>query len=122
MGGGSIGISKNTVKLDAVREFFLWLYSDHTASMISYLGGYINNKKLLSDIDILSLYPWIAGVDAAMADGRRHDEVPNAAFNEYRFEKILGSSIRSALFGILDVDSAIAEAQKNLDAAFNRPK
>ena len=119
LGGGSIGISKNTVKLDAVREFFLWLYSDHTASMISYLGGYINNKKLLSDIDILSLYPWIAGVDAAMADGRRHDEVPNAAFNEYRFEKILGSSIRSALFGILDVDSAIAEAQKNLDAAFN---
>ena len=30
LGGGSIGISKNTVKLDAVREFFLWLYSDHT--------------------------------------------------------------------------------------------
>ena len=55
--------------------------------MISYLGGYINNKKLLSDIDILSLYPWIAGVDAAMADGLRHVEVPNAAFNEYRFEK-----------------------------------
>ena len=73
LGGGVLGISKDTKKQEACREFLKWIYDEKTAALITYLGGYINHKKIKENLDVLELYPWLEDMDKAFATGWRRD-------------------------------------------------
>jgi len=116
LGGGVIGISKYSRKLDACKTFLGWIYNKKTAAIITYLGGYINNRHLVDHLDVLELYPWIEGMEKAFAIGwRRRLDHSGDGFNEFQFELILGSAVRSAVTGIMTVEDALREAQKSVD-------
>ena len=119
LGGGIIGISKHSKKTAESMAFLQWIYSEKVAAMITYLGGYINNKSLGNYIDILELYPWVEGMEKAFGQGwRRENDCVSGSFDEYKFEEILGSAIRNAVSGVMGIEDALKEAQRRCDQIF----
>lgn len=120
LGGGIIGISRNSKKWKQCLTFFKWLYDEQTAIMVTRLGGYINNRNLLNNIELLEMYPWIEGMEKAFRiGGRRNESHGNVKYDEYKFEEILGYAIRAAVMGIMPIDRALEEAQQKCNRLFN---
>jgi multiple sugar transport system substrate-binding protein len=120
LGGGIIGIARNSKKPDEAAQFLRWVYGDKIASAITYLGGYINNKTLLNNVDILELYPWIEGMEHAFSIGwRRNCSRYGKPITEFKYEEILGTAIRSSVLGIMSMEDALKEAQKRCDSILN---
>lgn len=121
LGGGSIGITKSTGKEGACLRFLEWLYSDEISEMVTYLGGFICNKNIGNNAEILELYPWIQGIEDMFRKGKRGGEKKkNPCFDEFTFEDILGSAVISAVSGISTVDEVLAEAQRSCEKLFNK--
>lgn len=119
LGGGSIGITNSTKKEDVCLKFLEWLYSDEIAEMITYLGGFICNKAIINNAEILELYPWIEGIEEMFRKGIRGGQGADERFDEFAFEDILGSAVISAASGISTVNEALLEAQKSCNRMFN---
>lgn len=120
-GGGAIGISKHSTKYEECILFLKWLYHKNIAETITYLGGYICNRDLYKNSDIIELYPWLEEMETSFKSGWRiYESDKNSHFNEFLFEDILGKAIRSIVLGIEDLDSALLKAQTECEEAFNR--
>lgn len=122
LGGGVLGVSRHTKKQAACREFLKWIYDEKTAGMITYLGGYINHRKIKENLDVLELYPWLEDMEKAFADGWRRDFEhqkaekgsggrPLPGFNEFVFEDILGNAVRAVVSGIMSPEEALEAAE-----------
>ena len=46
LGGGVVGISKDSKKYQECIEFLKWIYQPNVAAIITYLGGYSPSKTL----------------------------------------------------------------------------
>ena len=111
LGGGVLGISRDSRKMEACREFLKWVYDEKTAATITCLGGYINHRKLTENMELLELYPWLEGMEDAFAAGwRRETERLSPGFNEFAFEDILGNAVRAAVSGIMTPEEAVKAA------------
>lgn len=119
LGGGSIGITKCSKKKEACLKFLEWLYSDEISEMVTYLGGFICNKNIVNNAEILELYPWIEKIEEMFRKGMRGCRGKNERFDEFAFEDVLGSAVISAASGISTVEEALKEAQKSCDKMFN---
>ncbi len=119
LGGGSIGITKSTEKEAICLKFLDWLYSDEIADMVTYLGGFICNRNIVNNAEILELYPWIQDIEQMFRKGKRGRKEKNEKFDEFAFEDILGSAVISAASGIAAIDEALQDAQKLCDQMFN---
>lgn len=121
LGGGSIGITAGSEKQDACLKFLDWLYSDEIAEMVTYLGGFICNRNIVSNAEILELYPWIEEIEEMFRKGKRSgQEKQNAQFDEFAFEDILGSAAISVTSGISSIEEALSKAQRNCNRLFNK--
>lgn len=119
LGGGVLGVSKHTSQKEACKEFLKWVYDEKTVALITYLGGYINHRKLTENLDVLELYPWLKDIEKSFAAGwRRESERTNQGFNEFVFEDILGNAVRAAVSGIMKPKEALEEAQKRCNMEF----
>lgn len=120
LGGGSVGITKSSKKVSECCRFIEWLYSDEISEMITYLGGFIANKSIINNANVLELYPWIGEIEEIFSKGRRgaYPE-SNTDFDEFAFEDILGSSFMAVVSGADDIYNALNEAQKICDRMFN---
>lgn len=119
LGGGSIGITKKTKKEKACLKFLEWLYSDEIANMITYLGGFVCNRNIINNGEILELYPWIEEIETMFQKGKRGECGVGQKFDEFIFEDILGTAVMSAAAGISTVEEALSTAQKKCDRLFN---
>ena len=120
LGGGVVGISKDSKKYQECIEFLKWIYQPNVSAIITYLGGYSPSKNLYENEDLLSLYPWITGIDDGFRIGhRRNSNAVNPRYSDVKFEAILGMAVRNAATGIVDVETALANAQKLLDNELN---
>lgn len=120
-GGGTIGISRHSKKYEACMVFLKWLYQREIAETVTYLGGYICNRHVSKNLDVVELYPWLEGMEQSFAAGwRLYGSERNPDFNEFQFEDILGTAIRSIASGIEERDAALAKAQEECDRMFNR--
>jgi multiple sugar transport system substrate-binding protein len=119
LGGGVVGISKDSQKTQECIEFLKWIYQPNVAAIIAYLGGYSPSKNLYENEDLLTLYPWIRGIDEGFRIGhRRNTSASNPRYSDVKFEAVLGMAVRNAATGIVDVDTALSGAQKQLDFEF----
>lgn len=112
LGGGVVGIAKNSTKQRECMEFLRWLYDEETTLMIIRLGGYINTKELLNNVDLLKMYPWVEGMEKDFAKGGRKAPGGTSRFDEQKFEEILGYAVRASATGIMSAEEALAEAQQ----------
>lgn len=115
LGGGVIGISKDTQADKACEVFFDWLYSENISTAITALGGYVNNRNLIHNEDILQIYPWIEGMEQAFSLGtRRYQETPLLEVKEVQFEERLGEAIRSYMLDLQSLEDCMKEVTKDL--------
>lgn len=119
LGGGVIGLSKNTEKDKEIHAFLKWVYSSEITDHVNYLGGYISSKHLKRNVDAIELYPWIPSFKKSFKIGWRNDENINPNFDEFEFEQIFGSVLSSIISGLLSIDEGLNEIQKEVDLRFN---
>ena len=50
--------------------------------MVTYLGGFIPNRNMIKNAEVLELYPWIEDIGNMLETGkRRNREAANARFD-----------------------------------------
>jgi multiple sugar transport system substrate-binding protein len=119
LGGGSIGISKQSKNTDRCAEFFNWVYSDEIANMITLLGGLSPCKSVFENEEILEVYPWLKNIDAHFKQGWRNVQSSRyPRFDNHHFERIFGTAVRNAALGLMSVDEALKNAQAQCEKEF----
>lgn len=63
LGGGSIGIQKQTKNTAEAILFLEWLYSNEISQMITSLGGVLHNRRTNENMNIIEIYPWMRKLD-----------------------------------------------------------
>lgn len=120
LGGGVVGISKDSKKYEECVQVLKWIYQANISSIITYLGGNSPNQNVYENEDLQTLYPWIKGIDDGLGVGRRRNEDRrNPKFSDLKYETILGAAVRNVAMGIADIDTGLKEAQGLLDHEFN---
>ncbi|MDR3248833.1 MAG: extracellular solute-binding protein, partial [Treponema sp.] len=119
LGGGSIGISRQSKNVDRCVEFFSWVFSDEIANMITLLGGLSPRRSVFGNEQILELYPWLRHMEERFKQGwRRMTSKRYPGFDNHQFERILGSAVRNAALGLNTVTEALENAQRQCEAEF----
>lgn len=108
LGGGVIGMSKYTQKIEEIKQFLKWVYSDEIATQISLLGGTSPCACTYENSDILSIYPWQKVAKESFKDGIRPRHYPNGKLlNLKRVEHIIGLGVKNFVKGIMTDREAV---------------
>jgi multiple sugar transport system substrate-binding protein len=119
LGGGAIGISRQSRNVDSCIEFFNWVFSDEIANMITLLGGLSPRESVFGNEEILEIYPWLRNVGEQFKRGwRRVTSKRYPDFDNHRFERILGNAVRNTVLGLTTVTDALKSAQQQCEAEF----
>ncbi|MFD1776218.1 extracellular solute-binding protein [Paenibacillus rhizophilus] len=119
LGGGCIGISRQSKNVDLCIEFLNWIYSTETANLITLLGGLSPCASVYKNEEILELYPWLRGIEHHFKMGwRRKHPDSTTDFNENQFERILGMAVRNAALDIMSIPDALSAAQQQYERKF----
>lgn len=116
LGGGVIGISRYSEKLDACRQFFNWYYSPEVASLVVRLGGTSPLVDVYNDFQNFRVFPWLSASKESFALGTRglgNLDVPGFSIQKYEFA--LGTAVKNLSSGILTPEEAAAMAQSIYD-------
>jgi multiple sugar transport system substrate-binding protein len=121
LGGGSIGISRQSRNPGEGIEFLKWIYSDEIANIITFLGGLSPRGSVFNNEEILEIYPWLRNIGAYFSSGfRRTGSKKYVHFDNYHFERIFGGMVRSAAMGLLSPEEALKSAQQQCEEALSR--
>lgn len=71
IGGGVVGISRESKNIDDSLQFLQWLYSDEVAKILAYLGGVLPVKSVIQDSQLRKLYPWFKNFSETFSFGSR---------------------------------------------------
>jgi multiple sugar transport system substrate-binding protein len=119
LGGGLLGLGKESKKLEECAEFLSWVYSDEIANMVGLLGGMSACASVYENEEILELYPWLRGIDRAFKQGWRRIRSPlRPHFDSNGFERILGGALRNAALGLATPEEALKSAQQLCETRF----
>jgi multiple sugar transport system substrate-binding protein len=122
LGGGSIGISRQSRNPQEGIEFLNWIYSEEIANIITLLGGLSPRVSVFDNEEILEIYPWLRNIDDYFSSGfRRTGSKTCVHFDNYHFERIFGGMVRSAAMGLLPPEEALKSAQRQCEESFNKP-
>jgi multiple sugar transport system substrate-binding protein len=119
LGGGCIGISRQSKNAEGCIAFLQWLYNDEIAGIITLLGGLSPCKSAFRNEEILEIYPWFRNIDEHFKSGWRGMRTGYPQFDDHQFESILGSAIHSAALGLVPVEEALANAQRQCESEFS---
>jgi multiple sugar transport system substrate-binding protein len=120
LGGGSIGISRQSRNPQGGIEFLNWIYSDELANIITLLGGLSPRVSVFGNEEILEIYPWLRNIESYFSSGfRRTGSKKYAHFDNYHFERIFGGMVRSAAMGLLSSAEALKSAQRQCEEALS---
>ena len=114
VGGGIIGISKASKKIDACYNLLKLIYSDDVSKLITMLGGSTPNKKVYSNYNILSFFPWLEKIPEIISNNKRH-LLNHKNISTLDLEYIIGNYIRNALHGAIDIDSALEMIENSIN-------
>ncbi len=112
LGGGLIGISRYSRKVDACIQFFKWYYSPDVASLIVRLGGTSPLTDAYQDFRNFRIFPWLSNFESSFQLGRRgigNEEIPGFSIQKYEFA--LGTAVKNLINGIIEPEEAAMMAQ-----------
>lgn len=117
LGGGVIGVSKYSSKLEACRQFFHWYYSADTASLLVRLGGSSPILDIYNDFRNHAVFPWMGASKKSFELGIRGvDPDISPDFSTVHYEFALGIAVRNLIAGSATPQEAAAMAQAVYDA------
>lgn len=112
LGGGAIGISKYTDKLNVCKSFLQWYYSEHIDSALVSLGGSSSFIADNENFKVNSIYTWLPIVRKSLKIGVRGiRDAQNTNFSNRKFEIILGTTIKHLLNGHIKIEDVPRFAQ-----------
>ena len=71
IGGGTVGIVKESKMKDQALLFLEWLYSDEISKLIVALGGMILSKEVLNNQELMEMHPWLTHLEKSIQLGKR---------------------------------------------------
>ena len=95
IGGGAIGMTKQTQQQAAVYQLIEWLYRADVAQMITYFGGYLPTKSVVQSLELLELFPWLEAIEPLYQTGVR-SKIGTHAIN-FEVELALGQRLLTYL-------------------------
>ena len=121
LGGGIVGISKYSQKVDACKRFFHWYYSADVASLLVRLGGTSPIVDAYEDFQNYSIFPWMNTSKKSFGLGQRgiKENAPEG-FSIQRYEFAIGTAVRNVLQGLISVPEACEMAQALYNSYNNR--
>ena len=104
LGGGIVGISKYSQKVDACKQFFHWYYSTDVASLLVRLGGTSPIVDAYEDFQNYSVFPWMNTSKKSFGLGQRgiKENAPEG-FSIQRYEFAIRTAVRNVLQGIINI-------------------
>ncbi|GIN74454.1 hypothetical protein J14TS2_49290 [Bacillus sp. J14TS2] len=115
LGGGVVGITKQSKNKRAAINFLNWINEIETAEQITLLGGTSSNQMVYENQTIRMLYPWLEGMNEANDDGIRDTkDKTGRRLNTRSIEQIIGKAIHEVLVGNVDIDKGIQQLNRQL--------
>ncbi len=110
LGGGSIGLARESKAYEESIEFLQWVYSYGISRLYTLFGGTSPNAAIYDDPEILSIYPWLSIAKDGFREGRRRFEHLEEARMQRTLEDILGTAVRSAASRAMTAEEALKAA------------
>lgn len=119
LGGGVIGISNNSEKIQAAVRFIKWVNQTEIAEQFNLLGGTTANPEVSDNYTIRTLYPWLQDANQWSSRGIRETKrLDGTGIDAKKAELIIGLSIKKALQGILNIEQTIEYVNTQLANSF----
>lgn len=91
LGGGILGITKNTDKLNESIEFLNWLNSYEISEQITLLGGNTASYFLSNSSVVQTMYPWLNKAKKTIMKGKRESAFENGqSIDLKQAEEVIG--------------------------------
>ena len=118
LGGGSLGLCKNTQQPEEAYRFISWATGDQIASELVILGGISACSSVYEQREILDTYPWLEALQSHICKGIRKPIFSSGAvdYNQRDFEYVLGTNVMKAVVGMETPENALRNTQRVLDA------
>lgn len=117
LGGGSLGVGKNSFRPKESYEFIRWATGPGIAPQLVMMGGVSACRLVYEQRAIIDTFPWLDDLADNINKGIRRPTIAfgSAAYNQRDFEYQLGSNIINAVSGIITPQEALARTQDYLD-------
>ena len=96
IGGGTVGILKESNMKEQALLFLEWLYSDEISKLIVALGGMILSKEVLNNQELMEMHPWLSHLEKSIQLGKR--QVWNNQKFSLSYEIELGERVLQEVF------------------------
>lgn len=113
VGGGCIGVCKNSRNKKEAIDFVKWVCSDKVATAMTLLGSVSPCKRTYENYEVIDTYPWLALSKEAINTSVtvRTPGKGDTRFDERRFLSILGMAVNNAYNSAMTEAEALAFAQ-----------
>lgn len=97
VGGGCIGVCKNSRNKMQALNFVKWVCSDKVATAMTLLGSVSPCWKTYENYEVIDTYPWLTLSQTAIQTSRIHRTpgMENTSFDERRFLSVLGMAVNN---------------------------
>ena len=114
VGGGCIGVCKNSRNKAEAVDFIKWICSDKVSTAMTLLGSVSPCRKTYENYEVIDTYPWLRLSQSSIEHSRTNrtpgESVPS--FDERRFLSILGMAVNNAYNAAMSESDALAFAQE----------
>lgn len=114
VGGGCIGVCKNSKhKQDAV-DFIKWVCSDKVSTAMTLLGSVSPCKKTYENYEVVDTYPWLT-LSQRLVEISRTNRNPGRSdtkYDERRFLSVLGMAVNNVYNTAMNEGAALKLAQE----------
>lgn len=117
LGGGSLGIGKNSKNIEEAYQFICWATSNQIASELMMMGGISPCREAYEQQKIIDTYPWLGELEKNIQIGCRKTILsPKELYLDQRgFENRLGKLLIDAVTGQKELDETLWRAQYIID-------
>lgn len=116
VGGGSLGISRNSKKQEDALAYIKWMTKEPISSAMAGLGSVSPCARTYSKYDIIDTFPWLElSKDCfTLSRTKRVAAGEERPFNEKKFLNIIGTAVKNLSMGFISLDEAMERAQHQL--------
>lgn len=114
VGGGCIGVCKNSRYKEEALDFIKWVCSDKVSNAMTLLGSVSPCSKTYENYEIMDTYPWLPLSQKSIATSCtiRTPDQNDTTFNERHFLSILGTAVSNTYNSSMSTEEALKFAEQ----------
>lgn len=117
LGGGALGIGKNSMNVEEAYQYICWATSNQIASELMMMGGISPCREAYEQQKIIDIYPWLGKLEKDIQIGCRKTILSSKELylDQRGFENRLGKLLIDAATGQKGLDETLWRAQYIID-------